>query len=47
VICAVDTLDYAMEAIFRIIEGSNHASVYAYLEKCRRKIKEAELRKLF
>jgi len=47
VICAIDTLDYAMEAIFRIIEGSNHASVYAYLEKCRRKIKEDEVRKLF
>ena len=47
VICAVDTLNYAMEAIFRIIEGSNHASVYAYLEKCRRKIKEEEIRKLF
>ena len=47
VICAVDTLDYAMEAVFRIIEGSNHASVYAYLEKCRRKIKEEEVRKLF
>jgi ribosomal RNA assembly protein len=47
VICRLDTLDYAMEALFRIIEGSNHASVYAYLEKCRRKIKEEEVRKLF
>jgi len=47
VICAIDTLDYAMEAVFRIIEGSNHASVYAYLEKCRRRIKEEEVRKLF
>ena len=47
VICSLETLNYAMEALFRIIEGSNHASVYAYLEKCRRKIKEGEIRKLF
>jgi ribosomal RNA assembly protein len=47
VICSLETLNYAMEALFRIIEGSNHASVYAYLEKCRRKIKEEEVRKLF
>lgn len=47
VISKLDTLDYAMEAVFRLIEGSNHSSVYAYLEKCRRKIKEGEVRKLF
>jgi len=47
VICRLDAMNYAMEAVFRIIEGSNHASVYAYLEKCRRKIKENEVRKLF
>ena len=47
VIASLETLDYAMTAIFRIIEGSPHANVYAYLEKCRRKIKEGEIRKLF
>jgi len=47
VICRLETLDYAMEALFRLVEGSNHASVYAYLEKCRRRIKEDEVRKLF
>lgn len=47
VISQLDTLDYAMTAIFKIIEGANHSTVYAYLEKCRRKIKEAEIRKLF
>ncbi|MCX6769746.1 MAG: KH domain-containing protein [Candidatus Micrarchaeota archaeon] len=47
VISSLDTLDFALTALFRLVEGSNHASVYAYLEKCRRKIKEAELRKLF
>ena len=47
VISKLETLDYAMTAIFRIIEGSPHANVYAYLEKCRRKIKEGETRKLF
>jgi ribosomal RNA assembly protein len=46
VICKLDTIDFAMTAIFRLIEGSPHANVYAYLEKCRRKIKEEELRKL-
>jgi ribosomal RNA assembly protein len=47
IISSLETLDYALEAVFKLIEGSNHASVYAYLEKCRRKIKEEEVRKLF
>jgi len=46
VISKLETLDYAVSAIFRIIEGSPHANVYAYLEKCRRKIKQEEVRKL-
>ncbi len=46
VISRLETLDYAMEAVFKIIEGSPHANVYAYLEKCRRKIKQDEIRKL-
>ena len=46
VISDLETLDFATTAIFRIIEGSPHANVYAYLEKCRRKIKEEEVRKL-
>ena len=46
VISDLETLDYALEAIFKLIEGSPHANVYAYLEKCRRKIKEEEVRKL-
>ena len=47
IISRLDTLDYALEAVFKLIDGSNHSSVYAYLEKCRRKIKEDEVRKLF
>lgn len=46
VISQLETLDYALTAVFRLIEGSPHANVYAYLEKCRRKIKEEEIRKL-
>ena len=46
VISKLETLDFAMSAIFRIIEGSPHANVYAYLEKCRRKIKQEEVKKL-
>lgn len=46
VISELETLDYALTAIFKLIEGANHATVYAYLEKCRRKIKEAEISKL-
>lgn len=46
VISKLETLDFAMTAIFRIIEGSPHANVYAYLEKCRRKIKQEEVKKL-
>lgn len=46
VISRLETLDYAMTAIFRLIEGSPHANVYAYLEKCRRKIKESEVEKM-
>ncbi|MCX8197037.1 MAG: KH domain-containing protein [Candidatus Micrarchaeota archaeon] len=47
VISKLETLDYATEAIFRIIDGAPHSSVYAYLEKCRRKIKEDEIRNMF
>ncbi|MFA6489058.1 MAG: KH domain-containing protein [Candidatus Micrarchaeia archaeon] len=47
VISKLETLDFATTAIFRIIEGSPHANVYAYLEKCRRKIKQEEVKKLF
>ncbi|HIH18691.1 TPA: RNA-processing protein [Candidatus Micrarchaeota archaeon] len=46
VISKLETLDYALTAIFKLIEGSPHANVYAYLEKCRRKIKEEEIGKL-
>lgn len=47
VISTLETLDYATNALFKLIEGSPHANVYAYLEKCRRKINEAEVKKLF
>jgi len=47
VISKLETLDFATTAIYKLIEGSPHANVYAYLEKCRRKIKEEEARKLF
>jgi ribosomal RNA assembly protein len=46
VISKLETLDYALTAIFKLIEGSPHANVYAYLEKCRRRIKEEEIGKL-
>ncbi|MEM2138232.1 MAG: KH domain-containing protein [Candidatus Anstonellaceae archaeon] len=46
VISKLETLDYALEAIFKLIEGSSHSTVYGYLEKCRRKIKEGEIGKL-
>ncbi len=46
VISKLEMLDYALNAIFKLIEGSPHANVYAYLEKCRRKIKEDEISKL-
>lgn len=47
IISRLETLDYALEGVFKLIEGSNHSSVYAYLEKCRRKIKESEIRDMF
>ncbi|MEM4554681.1 MAG: KH domain-containing protein [Candidatus Anstonellaceae archaeon] len=47
VISKLETLDYATSAIFKIIEGSPHSAVYAYLEKCRRKIREDEIRNMF
>ncbi len=46
VVSKLETLDYAVEAIFKLIEGANHATVYGYLEKRRRKIKEGEISKL-
>ncbi|MEM4348174.1 MAG: KH domain-containing protein [Candidatus Anstonellaceae archaeon] len=47
VISKLETLDYATSAIFKIIEGAPHSAVYAYLEKCRRKIRENEIRNMF
>ncbi|MCX8175524.1 MAG: KH domain-containing protein [Candidatus Micrarchaeota archaeon] len=46
VISQLETLDYALNAIFKLIEGSPHSVVYSYLEKCRRRIKEEKIRKL-
>ncbi|MCX8198053.1 MAG: KH domain-containing protein [Candidatus Micrarchaeota archaeon] len=46
IISKLETLDYATEAVFKLIEGSTHANVYSYLERCRRKIKQDEIRKL-
>ncbi|MCX8194880.1 MAG: KH domain-containing protein [Candidatus Micrarchaeota archaeon] len=47
VISRLETLDYATTAVFKLIEGAKHATVYSYLEKCRRKIKEDEIGRLF
>jgi len=47
IISKLDTLDYALTAVFKLIEGANHATVYGYLEKCRRKMNEEEVKKLF
>jgi len=46
IISKLETLDYAATAVFRLIEGSPHANVYAYLEKCRRRIKESDVKKM-
>lgn len=39
VIATLETMDIALGAIFKLIEGLNHSSVYAYLEKNRRLLK--------
>jgi ribosomal RNA assembly protein len=40
VVCRLETLDIAMEAISMLLEGHTHPAVYAYLEKQRRKMKK-------
>lgn len=40
-----EDLKMAKEAVFRIIEGAEHSSVYAFLEARRRRLKERELLK--
>ena len=39
VISTLETMDIALSAIFKLIEGLNHSTVYAYLEKHRRLLK--------
>ncbi len=42
----LETIDYALNAVFKLIEGSRHSTVYSYLEKCRKRIKEDEVSKM-
>jgi ribosomal RNA assembly protein len=38
IISKIDTIEYAKEAILKIIDGAEHSSVYTYLAKVRREI---------
>lgn len=38
IIAKIDTMEYAKDAILKIIDGAEHSSVYVYLSKARRQI---------
>jgi ribosomal RNA assembly protein len=42
VIAPLDSIDIAITAIFKFIEGASHSTVYTYLEKNRRRLQEME-----
>ncbi|MBS3068774.1 RNA-processing protein [Candidatus Micrarchaeota archaeon] len=45
VIATLETMEIALSAIFKLIEGLNHSTVYAYLEKNRRHLKGERMKK--
>ena len=44
VIAKIDTIEYAKEAIYKIIEGAPHATVLSYLSKSRREIMDSKFK---
>lgn len=44
VIAKIDTIEYAKEAIYKIIEGAPHSTVLSYLSKARREIMDSKFR---
>ncbi|MDO8553600.1 MAG: KH domain-containing protein [Candidatus Micrarchaeota archaeon] len=44
IISKIDSMEYAKEAVFMLIEGAQHASVFAYLAKAKQQIIGARLR---
>jgi len=47
VIAKLETVDIVMAALFKLLEGAMHSTVYAYLEKSRRKLKEDRATNLY
>lgn len=43
VIAPLDSMDIAITAVFKLIEGANHSTVYAYLEKSRKRLKQERM----
>ncbi len=44
IISPLDTIDMAVTAVVKLIDGANHSGVYSYLEKARRRLKEERIR---
>ena len=44
IIARIETIEYAKEAIYKIIEGSPHSTVLNYLSRARREIMDAKFR---
>ena len=44
VIATLETIDLAVNAVLKIVEGSNHSTVYAYLERSRARMKEERVK---
>lgn len=47
IIASLETIDVATNAVFKLIEGANHSTVYAYMERTRRKLKEERIKNMF
>lgn len=43
VIASLETIDMVMEAIYKLLDGAMHSTVYAFLEKSRRRLKESRI----
>lgn len=47
IIATVETIEIAVNAVSKLIEGAKHSAVYSYLERARRKLKEERARNMF
>ncbi|MEM2963667.1 MAG: hypothetical protein QXW70_02215 [Candidatus Anstonellales archaeon] len=47
IIAPFETIEVAVNAIFKIMEGTSHSGVFTYLEKVKKRMKEQRLKEVF